>query len=127
MEDVMKITALFAVALFASSAFAQASKVTIPQGTEITARLTDSLDSGQIHVGDAVALSVLEDLKIQNAVVIPSGAIVMGHVTQAKGARKMGRGGKIEISFETVTAADGTKVPVSGESTAKGKGGYGAG
>src|SRR5487761_35994 len=124
-EDVMKTGLKQVAALFAQEA--KAPLITIPEGTQITARLTDSLNSGQVHVGDAVALTVLEDLKIQNAVAVPRGAIVLGHVTQAKGARKMGRGGKIEISFEPVTAADGTKVPVSGERTAKGKGGYGAG
>src|SRR5487761_150263 len=122
-EDVMKtglkqVATLFAIAFFSSALFAQEAKaplITIPEGTQITARLTDSLNSGQVHVGDAVALTVLEDLKIQNAVAVPRGAIVLGHVTQAKGARKMGRGGKIEISFETVTAADGTTVPVSAD------------
>jgi hypothetical protein len=39
----------------------------------------------------------------------------------------MGRGGKLNITFETVTAGDSTTVPVSGDQTAKGKGGYGGG
>lgn len=132
METVMKskLTALFSIAIFSSTMFAQESRplvVTVPEGTQIAARLANQLDSGQVRVGDAVTMDVLEDLKIQNAVVIPHGSIVMGHVTEAKGARKMGRGGRIEISFETVTAADGTRVPVSGERSEKGKGGYGGG
>jgi hypothetical protein len=39
----------------------------------------------------------------------------------------MGRGGKLNIVFETVTAGDGTKVPIIGDQSAKGKGGYGGG
>jgi hypothetical protein len=126
-----QFTALLAIAIFFSSPIvAQESKpllVTIPEGTQISARLVNQLDSGQVHVGDAVTLDVLEDLNIQNETVIPHGSIVMGHVVAAKGARKMGRGGQLEISFETVTAGDGTKVPVSGERFAKGEGGYGGG
>lgn len=116
---------LFVLAVVVSPAFGQS--LTIPEGTQIAARLANQLDSGQVHVGDAVTMDVLEDLKINGAIAIPHGAIVLGHVTEAKGARKMGRGGKLTIAFETVTAGDGTKVPVSGENSAKGKGGYGAG
>lgn len=122
-----QLSALLATALLSSAVFAQEAKVTIPQGTQITARLANQLDSGQVKAGDPVTMDVLEDLKIGSLVAIPHGAIVMGHVIDAKGARKMGRGGRLDISFETVTAGDGTKVPVSGQDSAKGKGGYGGG
>jgi hypothetical protein len=102
-------------------------KVTIPASTVIPARLASQLDSGDVHVGDLVTMDVLEDLRISGELVIPHGARVMGHVTEAKGARKMGRGGKLVVVFETVTAGDGTKVPVTAEQMAKGKGGYGGG
>ncbi|HVA16980.1 MAG TPA: hypothetical protein VMV59_04615 [Candidatus Dormibacteraeota bacterium] len=125
-----QVATLFAIAVFSSALFAQEAKaplITIPEGTQISARLADDVDSGQVHVGDHISMNVLEDLKIQGATVIQKGAIVMGRVTQAKGARKMGRGGKLDISFQTLTAADGTKVPISGILFAKGKGGYGGG
>lgn len=125
-----QLGALVAIAILSSTMFAQESKpisVTIPQGTAIAARLASEIDSGEVKVGDRVAMEVLEDLKIDNLIAVPRGAIVMGHVTAAKGARKMGRGGLLDVSFETVTAGDGTKVPVTAETDAKGKGGYGGG
>ncbi len=122
-----KIIVVSIVLLSAASVAQDAKPVTIPLGTQITARLASQLDSGQVRAGDAVTMDVLEDVKIQNAIVIPKGAIVMGRVNEATGARKMGRGGKLDISFQTVTAADGTKVPVSGDEYAKGKQGYGGG
>jgi hypothetical protein len=125
-----QLGSLFLTAILASTMFAQESKpvrITILQGTQITARLASELDSGRVKVGDAVTMDVIEDLKIDNAIAIPKGSIVMGHVTKAKGARLMGRGGLLDVSFESVTAGDGTKVPISGESDAKGKGGYGGG
>ncbi|MGH7745554.1 MAG: hypothetical protein ACREQ5_12300, partial [Candidatus Dormibacteria bacterium] len=118
---------LFGAVALATTAVRAQETIVIPQGTQITARLANELDSGQVHTGDLVTMDVLEDLKIKGAIVIPHGAIVMGRVTEAKGARKMGRGGKLDISFDTVTAVDGTKVPVSGEQDEKGKGGYGGG
>jgi hypothetical protein len=101
--------------------------ITIPAGTAISARLASQLDSGEVHAGDLVTMDVLEDVRIKGELVIPHGALVMGHITEAKGARKMGRGGKLNVKFETVTAGDSTKVPVSGDQAAKGKGGYGGG
>lgn len=124
------IVVLLALCATASATLAQESKplsVTIPEGTQIRARLASQLDSGQVRIGDLVMMDVLEDVKIENAIAIPRGAIVMGHVSEAKGARKMGRGGRLDISFDTVTAGDGTKVPISGGRFAKGSGGYGGG
>lgn len=126
MRRILSIVGVIGLLAFASVSKGQET-ITIPEGTQIMGRLAIQLDSGQARIGDQVTMDVLEDLKIQNAVAVPHGAIIMGHVTEAKGARKMGRGGKLEIAFETVTAADGTKIPVSGERFEKGKGGYGGG
>ncbi|HYT24208.1 MAG TPA: hypothetical protein VEW05_28705 [Candidatus Polarisedimenticolia bacterium] len=120
------IVAILAMLLLNGAAQAQ-DKITIPAGTQIPARLASQLDSGQVHVGDAVTMDVIEDVKINGLILIPRGAIVMGHVTEAKGARKMGRGGKLDVQFSTVTAGDGTKVPVTGGANEKGHGGYGGG
>lgn len=127
-ENTMKRYAviLAAVAVLSACSFAK-DKILIPKGTQISARMSSDLDSGQVRVGDPVTMEVVDDLKIQGVTVVPRGAVVMGRVTVAKGARKMGRGGKLDVSFETVTAGDGTKIPVSGADVAKGKGGYGAG
>jgi len=129
----MKKHFVFGQILLATTALANATdvraqeKITIPTGTLITARLASQLDSGEVQSGDLVTMDVLEDVRIKGELVVPHGALVMGHVTEAKGARKMGRGGKLNVTFETVTAGDSTKVPVSGDRTAKGKGGYGGG
>jgi hypothetical protein len=127
----MKTLALIVLlTVFSVQAPAQESMpifISIPQGARIMARLASELDSGQVKAGDLVTMDVLEDLKIENVIAIPKGSVVMGHVAKAKGARKMGRGGQLDVTFETVTAGDGTKVPISGEADAKGKGGYGGG
>jgi hypothetical protein len=126
MQRILSIVGVIGLLGFAGAVKGQ-ERITVPEGTQIMGRLAIQLDSGQARIGDQVTMDVLEDLKIQNAVAVPHGAIIMGHVTEAKGARKMGRGGKLEITFETVTAADGTKIPISGERSEKGKGGYGGG
>ena len=92
-HSMKKIIVVSIVLLSAASVAQDAKPVTIPLGTQITARLASQLDSGQVRAGDAVTMDVLEDVKIQNAIVIPKGAIVMGRVNEATGARKMGRGG----------------------------------
>lgn len=127
MKDLPILTA--AILLFGAvqSAADEQQKVTIPTGTPIRARLASQLDSGEVHAGDLVTMDVLEDVRVEGRVAVPHGAVVMGHVSEAKGARKMGRGGKLNVVFETVTAGDSTKVPVTGVQTAKGKAGYGGG
>jgi hypothetical protein len=126
--NMKRFAVLFAIcAGFCAAAPCQESRQVVPAGMSVTARLANQLDSDQAKAGQIVTADVIDDVKINGAVVVPRGALVSGHITESVGRRKMGRGGKLSITFETVTAADGTKVPVFGGNSEKGKGGYGGG
>lgn len=129
MRTVRTVSIIALIALFPALAAAQtkAQRITVPKGTEIQAQSVYGVSSNDVHVGDAISLDVLDDVKIGAVTVIPRGAVVMGRVTAAKGARKIGRGGKLDATFQTVTALDGTKIPVEGTLSDKGRGGYGGG
>jgi len=58
--------------------------VTVPQGTSISATVTQTLASNKNHAGDSFAASVSTPVKVGGKIVIPRGAHVTGRVLAAK-------------------------------------------
>lgn len=100
---------VFALATFANLSHAQ---LVIPSGTKVSTRLEQSLTSSSAQEGQAVNLSVTEDVRINDVVVIRQGATVYGTVSMAQEKRRMGRSGKLDFTIEKVRAADGEFVPL---------------
>jgi hypothetical protein len=100
--------------LCASSAgcFAQANQMTLPEGTKIRVRLEQDISSATAEQGQPVQLTVTEDVRIGDTVVIKQGAPVVGTVTEAQQKRHMGRTGKLDFSIDRVVAVDGTSIPL---------------
>jgi hypothetical protein len=61
-------------------------KVTIPAGTQLSIRLTDSLDSETNKVGDSFHATLSAPIVIGGETVIPSGADVVGRVANVQSA-----------------------------------------
>lgn len=100
------------VAAFPMIAGLSLAQITIPSGTKVTCRLEQSLSSATAQEGQAVNLSVTEDVRVNDVVVIRQGATVYGAVTMASEKRRMGRSGKLDFSIEKVRAADGEFIPL---------------
>jgi hypothetical protein len=95
-------------------------RIEVPEGTEFVAVFTQALSSKTSAAGDAVKLTVDEPIVINGDTLIRAGAIVRGTITEAKGAGYMGRGGKLNMSVESVSLADGQHAKVR---SSKAKGG----
>lgn len=92
-----------------SLSFAQ---LVIPSGSKVTCRLDQAISSATAQEGQAVNLSVTEDIRINDVVVIKQGSTVYGAITQAQEKRRMGRAGKLDFSIDKVRAADGEFIPL---------------
>jgi hypothetical protein len=90
----------------------QAGSVTVPQGTSVIVKLTDTVSSATHKKGDAIALAVVSDVQVGGKNVIATGAPVKGTVESASKRFIAGIGGQIEISVNEVKAVDGTAVPL---------------
>jgi PEGA domain len=89
-----------------------AAEVLIPSGTKISCRLEQSISSATADEGQPVQLSVTENVKVGDVIVIPQGAVVEGRVVEATAKRRMGRTGKLDFSIDKVRAADGEFIPL---------------
>ncbi|KMO85541.1 hypothetical protein AB840_13020 [Megasphaera cerevisiae DSM 20462] len=92
--------------------------VTIPAGTIVTMKILEDLNSKTAQEGETVRFAVAEDVLVGDVVAIPRGMEAEGTITNARKSGRFGRDGKIEITYHTVRAADGTPVAlIVGEKT----------
>lgn len=89
-----------------------AAATQIQSGTKIGCRLEQTISSATADEGQQVQLTVTEDVKIGNTVVIAQGAPVIGTIVEATAKRRMGRTGKLDFSIDKVRVADGEFIPL---------------
>src|SRR5215831_19350958 len=81
-------------------------------GTPLRLRWTRNLSSAEAKTGDRVDFEVLEDVKVGDVTVLARGATALGTVTEAQAKRRMGRGGRLDVSIESVRLVNGEKAPL---------------
>jgi len=124
----MPITRVVTSALVISAlCFAQTpGPLVLHDGTPVRLRLTRNLSSADAKTGDTVDFEVLEDVKIDDVLVVARGATALATVTQAQAKRRMGRGGKLDITIDYVRLVNGEKVALKAVKETSGGGHTGA-
>lgn len=83
-----------------------ATRIKIPEGTEIPLVFVDALSSATNADGDRFTLRVDGNVKIDGQVVVPAGAIAVGSVTSAHKRGHMGKAGELNIVLDHVVVGD---------------------
>jgi hypothetical protein len=78
-------------------------RVTVPNGTELVVRLTESLSSDINEKGDTFLASLASPLMIGNQVVVPAGAGVEGKVIDVQGAGRFSGRPRLAIEMSRLT------------------------
>lgn len=110
----MRILVVSMAFIVASSFSAFAVVVKLPNSTVVVVTTTSELTPARNPIGSTVTLSVAQNVAINGRTVIAAGAPVIGIVETAETEGMVGQAGKITISFQTVTAVDGTNVGLTG-------------
>ncbi|MBC7899814.1 MAG: PEGA domain-containing protein [Saprospiraceae bacterium] len=92
----------------------------LQDGTPLKLRINRNMSSADAKTGETVDFEVLEDIKVGDIVIIPRGGIALGTVTRGKPKARMGKGGKLDINIDSVTAVTGDKVALRAIKTTKG-------
>jgi hypothetical protein len=94
-------------------AAAQQPKATVPNtlmdGTPVRLSLGRTISSASEKVGNSVDFQVAEEVKINNVVIIPVGAVALATVTAAEHKKHLGRAGTLELKLDSIRLADGEK------------------
>jgi len=79
-------------------------KVTIEQGTQMTVRLIDSIDSQKNHVGDTFHATLNVSLSAEGVEAIPAGTDITGHIVDLKSAGKFEGQSLVVLQLDSITA-----------------------
>lgn len=82
-------------------------------GTVLPAELAKSVDAKKAKQGDQVVAKISQDMLSNGQIVIPHGAKIIGHVTQAKAREKGEPESTLGIAFDKVMTKDGKEVPLN--------------
>jgi len=90
----------------------KASPLNIPDGTPIEIEAPYTLSSMDFKPEDKISLRVVDAVKVDGVTVIEQGATATGLVEKAKRGGHWGKAGLFVWTMQTVTAVDGSQVPV---------------
>jgi hypothetical protein len=95
--------------------------VTLPAGTRFEVEFTQGLASNTSAVGDVFRARLVSDLRLEGAVAIPAGAEILGVVTDAVGAGRIGGQAKLTVRFTDLVLPSGSTLPVHASFLEQGK------
>jgi hypothetical protein len=81
-------------------------------GATLNSVLSDTVDARKCKPGDIIKAKASEDVKAGGIVVIPRGAKLIGHVTEAQPAAKAGEQARLGFVFDRADLKDGRQIPV---------------
>jgi hypothetical protein len=81
-------------------------------GATLNGVLSDTVDARKCKPGDPVKARTSEDVKAGGVVVIPRGAKLIGHVTEAQPAAKSGEQARLGFVFDRADLKDGRQIPL---------------
>lgn len=110
-----------AVAPAPMPAAASDSALTLNAGIPITLAVSQEVNTSKNHEGDIFPLTVVNDVKVGDTIVIPRGTPAAGEVTWRTGKGAFGKSGKMEFGLRYIDLG-GQRIPVSGEYRQEGEG-----
>lgn len=90
----------------------QGTTVSVPAATLVKVRLLQPLAARFSKAGDKVGLELVDDLKLQGALVAPRGSRVVAHVQSVEGPRSFGRPSEVKVAFEYLESLGIEQIPM---------------
>lgn len=94
---------------------------TVPAGTLLAVRFRDGLSSHTSGVGQAFRTEVTQEVSADGKAVIPAGSEILGTVTDAHAARKIGGRAILSLRFHTLVLPGGESVAIAAAFAAAGR------
>lgn len=86
--------------------------VRVPSGTRLSVELGSTLSSHTSQVGQSFQASLTQDVAAEGRVALRKGTTVLGKVTEASPAKKIGGRARLSLEFHTLKLADGQRLPL---------------
>ena len=99
----------------------QSSGLRLVDGTPIRLRTGRELSSATEKTGETVNFEVVDDVRLNDVIVIAHDSVAVGSVINARPRGRVGKGGKLDISIDSVIAVSGDRVPLRTVRQSKGE------
>lgn len=99
-------TMLTCAALVAGPNLASATTVKVPEGTEFPMRLEDALASKTSKEGDRFTVTLMDDVKLAEGVILRAGYRGVGEIVDAQKNGMLGKTGKLNIRLNYLKVGD---------------------
>lgn len=96
-------------------------EVTVPAGTVVELRWSETVSSRSSDVGDVFRTTVEQDVRVADAIAIPAGSVVMGRVTEAEQPRGVGGRARLSLEFTALEVPSGETRAIEGVFASSGK------
>src|SRR5271169_6839100 len=100
-------------AVSSASTQTETNTATLPSGTAVNAELNSSVDSKKAKAGDRVEAHTTEEIKYAGKTIVPRGAKLEGHVTEATARSKGDSGSTLAIQFDKAIPKKGEEIPLN--------------
>lgn len=87
-------------------------ELNVPNGTDLAVRLDTSLSSATARREDRVDGTVVEPVRVNGRVAIPTGSRVRGIVQDVVAANRPSNGGRLELAFDQLQLPGGRRVDI---------------
>jgi hypothetical protein len=104
-RSVFSFAAICALLIMPASLVAR-DQVTIPQGTIVSVRMIDSINSDQNHVGETFRASIADAIHIGNRTVVPRGANAYVKLVEAKSAGRVKGRSELDLQLERIVVGN---------------------
>lgn len=104
-----------------AAAVAADGSLVLATGTPITLAVSQEVNSSTHRAGDTFPLTVLNDVRIGDTIVIPRGTPAQAEITWRTGKGAFGKSGKLEFSLRHIDLG-GQLIPISGDFRQEGEG-----
>jgi len=96
------------------------ANVKMARGMTVVVETLYPVSSADFKLNTTAAFSVVKDVYIDGALVIPRGTIARAKIVKVKKAKSWGRPGALTFEMERIVAIDGTRIPVQLTAAAEG-------
>jgi len=94
------------------SAQEEKSAIRIPDGTPVDIEAPYTINSMEFKAGDKISFRVVNPVKIDGVTLIEQGATATARIDRAKRGGHWGKAGLFVFTIESVTAVDGSQIPL---------------
>lgn len=85
---------------------------TVAAGTMLHARLQTLIQTASTQPGAPFRAEITEPLMHDGSVVVPTGAVLEGHITDIRGGRRLHGPALIHLQAQTIVLPDGSRMPI---------------